>query len=62
MLCRAVLGHRSIIYDVLPTYGMYRVLRSVTASACDHRYRLFFILIVILDLKIDYACIAQRKK
>ena len=29
-------------FYVVPTYGMYDVLRGVTASACDHRYGLIF--------------------
>jgi hypothetical protein len=29
-------------FDVLPAYGMYSVLRDVTATACDHGYRLTF--------------------
>ena len=42
MLCRINLGARRFFY-VLPTYGLYDVLRVVTASACDHRYGLIFL-------------------
>ncbi len=50
------------IFYIVPAYGMYNVLHVVTASGCDHRYKLIFSLIVFLHLEIDYAHIAQWEK
>ena len=33
---------KKYFFEVLPSYGMYSVLRDVTATACDHGYRLTF--------------------
>ncbi len=49
MLLRVILGPIRILY-VLPTYSMYDVLYGVTASTCDQRYGLTF-LIIFLHLK-----------
>ncbi len=49
-------------FEVLPAYGMYSVLRDVTATACDQGYGLIFKKMVLLGLKIDYVCIDQLKK
>ena len=61
MLCRVILGPRVFLLCTAQC-SLYRVLRGVTASACDHGYRLIINLIMFLCLKIDYARIAQWEK
>ncbi len=60
-LCWVILGPRRI-FLVLPEYGVYRVLRGVTAFACDNGYGLFFSNCIFTSKKIDFVRIAQWKK